>query len=730
MDAGQLEPAPRRLEQQVPALRAPAPPPARATRRRRAGNGTGGASRPSIALTNASANVRPRPSASPTARISAPSARLGQRELLEVEPRRLDRDVVERRLERGRRLAGDVVRQLVEREADREQRRELRDREAGRLRRERRRARDARVHLDHAELVRLRVHRELHVRAAGRDARPRARSRTPPRAAAGRRGRAASAAARSSTSRRCARPSGRGSRSSRRRPRCRARRTSPRARAPASPRGTPRRAPGRPGSRRCPSRSRRAARSRVCATPPPRPPSVNAGRTIAGTGNSTSASVRDDRVRHRQADALHRRRGRARGPRRGGSRRGRRRSARPPSGASSTARLSAVCPPSVGRIASGRSRSITSATVSGVERLEVGRVGPLGVGHDRRRVRVDEHDAVALAPQHAAGLRPRVVELARLPDADRAGAEDQDRAKVGALRHASASRSKKGSASSGPGEASGWNWTLAKPSPASPSQVPSFSETCEMSPLGDHREAVVLHGHEHAAGLDVAHGMVRAAVAERELERLVAEREPEQLVAEADAEERDRGRAARGSSRSGRRTSAGSPGPFADQHDARVGLEDRVRVPRRRARRSASTPVAASRRGIELFDAEVDDDDARARRRPSTARSSTARAASGLPSMNGSASARSRQLLDRRVAERAAQHAAVADLAHERARVDRRSARRRRARAARRRTRAARRASRRPRTARARTPSATRRRRTSRSADRRSRAPARRSSGR
>src|SRR5581483_1081823 len=119
----------------------------------------------------------------------------------------------------------------------------------------------------------------------------------------------------------------------------------------------------------------------------------------------------------------------------------------------------------------------------GVERLEVGRVRPLGVGHDRRRVRVDEHDAVALAPEHAAGLRAGVVELARLPDPDRAGAEDQDRAKVGALRHVSASRSKKGSASSGPGAASGWNCTLSKPSPRRPSHVPSFSDTCETSPF-------------------------------------------------------------------------------------------------------------------------------------------------------------------------------------------------------------------------------------------------------
>ncbi len=64
----------------------------------------------------------------------------------------------------------------------------------------------------------------------------------------------------------------------------------------------------------------------------------------------------------------------------------------------------------------------------GVQGLDVRRVGPLGVGHDRRRVRVDEHDAVALRPQDAASLRAGVVELARLPDTNRARADDQDAA--------------------------------------------------------------------------------------------------------------------------------------------------------------------------------------------------------------------------------------------------------------------------------------------------------------
>src|SRR5262249_61215489 len=53
-------------------------------------------------------------------------------------------------------------------------------------------------------------------------------------------------------------------------------------------------------------------------------------------------------------------------------------------------------------------------------------MGELGVGHDGRRVRVHEHDLVALRDQYLAGLRPRVVELGRLPDHDRAGADQED----------------------------------------------------------------------------------------------------------------------------------------------------------------------------------------------------------------------------------------------------------------------------------------------------------------
>jgi hypothetical protein len=63
---------------------------------------------------------------------------------------------------------------------------------------------------------------------------------------------------------------------------------------------------------------------------------------------------------------------------------------------------------------------------AGEQRLYIGPVGELGVGHDRRRVRVDQHDLVALLQQHLARLHAGVVELGRLPDHDRPGSDQQD----------------------------------------------------------------------------------------------------------------------------------------------------------------------------------------------------------------------------------------------------------------------------------------------------------------
>src|ERR1051326_1395031 len=56
--------------------------------------------------------------------------------------------------------------------------------------------------------------------------------------------------------------------------------------------------------------------------------------------------------------------------------------------------------------------------------------------------------------------------------------------------------------------------------------------------LGDHTEAVVLAGDLDPARLDVLHGMIGAAMANRHLFRAAAEREGKELVAEADAKDR------------------------------------------------------------------------------------------------------------------------------------------------------------------------------------------------
>ncbi len=71
------------------------------------------------------------------------------------------------------------------------------------------------------------------------------------------------------------------------------------------------------------------------------------------------------------------------------------------------------------------------------DRLDIGGVGQLRIGHDRRRVGVDEDHPVALVLERLDGLGAGIVELAGLADDDRSGADDEDRVDVGALRHGS-----------------------------------------------------------------------------------------------------------------------------------------------------------------------------------------------------------------------------------------------------------------------------------------------------
>ena len=191
------------------------------------------------------------------------------------------------------------------------------------------------------------------------------------------------------------------------------------------------------------------------------------------------------------------------------------------------------------------------------DRLDVGVVGELRVGHDRRRVGVDQADLQALGAQHPAGLGARVVELAGLPDDDRPGADDQDVVEVGTTRHYSPSPairstnwSNRYSASCGPAAASGWYCTeKARPS----TQFDAFDDTVVGAGVADHGatergvellarlafecEAVVLRGDRDPTGGVVDHRDVDAAVTERHLVGRAAQRPAEDLVAEADAEQ-------------------------------------------------------------------------------------------------------------------------------------------------------------------------------------------------
>ena len=69
------------------------------------------------------------------------------------------------------------------------------------------------------------------------------------------------------------------------------------------------------------------------------------------------------------------------------------------------------------------------------ERLDVGAVGHLRVGHDRGRVGIDQHDLVALFAQGLAGLGAGIIELAGLADDDRPGADQQNLLDIVAAWH-------------------------------------------------------------------------------------------------------------------------------------------------------------------------------------------------------------------------------------------------------------------------------------------------------
>ncbi len=61
-----------------------------------------------------------------------------------------------------------------------------------------------------------------------------------------------------------------------------------------------------------------------------------------------------------------------------------------------------------------------------VEGFDVGHIRETGIGHDRSRVRIDQHDLVAQGSQSLAGLGSGIVEFTSLPDDDGAGTDDQN----------------------------------------------------------------------------------------------------------------------------------------------------------------------------------------------------------------------------------------------------------------------------------------------------------------
>jgi len=58
------------------------------------------------------------------------------------------------------------------------------------------------------------------------------------------------------------------------------------------------------------------------------------------------------------------------------------------------------------------------------DRLDIGGIGQIGIGHDGGRVGIDQNDPVTLGLQCLAGLRPGIVKLTGLTDDDGSGTDD------------------------------------------------------------------------------------------------------------------------------------------------------------------------------------------------------------------------------------------------------------------------------------------------------------------
>ncbi len=199
----------------------------------------------------------------------------------------------------------------------------------------------------------------------------------------------------------------------------------------------------------------------------------------------------------------------------------------------------------------------------GRDRLDVRRVGEVGVGHDRGRIGVHEDDPHALGTQHPAGLRARVVELGRLSDDDRTGSDDEDAVDVVALGHQCSldSLSRRDDHVAEPVEevvrvvragrrfgvvlhaergdveaVEALDDVVVEVDVAHLDPPEALARVAHPIDGGVDREAVVVRGDLDAARGPVEHGLVDAPVTEGQLVGAESERAAEQLVAEADSE--------------------------------------------------------------------------------------------------------------------------------------------------------------------------------------------------
>ena len=263
----------------------------------------------------------------------------------------------------------------------------------------------------------------------------------------------------------------------------------------------------------------------------------------------------------------------------------------------------------------------------------------------------------------------------------------------------STNRSNRYSASLGPGPASGWYWTVAPGTSSSAQPLDGAVVEVDVGQLGgaevglpadrlvaldrrravgaEHGEAVVLAGDLGPAGGQVLDRVVGAVVAERQLVGLKPDRAAQQLVAEADPVHRELADELRGRSRRCSRARPGRPGRWrGTPHRARW----RAAAPRSRCRGAARR--SRPRRGGCATIERLTPVSIIAIRGPGPARrrSSDKRSAAGVtsrarsrPVIGGSAAISSRASVLGDVAPGTAPPRiapGVADVAHERARVE------------------------------------------------------------